>query len=255
MWHEYKISQWWADLTFLASPWLLGNINLRINTSGMFLCRDSPLGCGGWCNAWRLCHGVSLHIPRPTPEVSICFTVVCSISALREASRRGDCGRGRLLARLVHFTVDVILLRDTVTLGRGRWLWMVAVFRWQGGCKHWGARRWVYTGVCGTDRARFSLLLRGLSKCVCVGTVNYNSWQGSWWGLRRWLVGCAYLSFGVLEHSVPVICCSPFTSQLAVWLKIVPSPCMLPTRWCLIVPTYVSPCHGVSPVAAIKGMV
>ena len=169
---------WIQNITVMSSftspSLLLGMVNLCINmTSGKLQFRDSPLGCGGWCNAWRLCHGVSLHIPWPTPEVSICFTLVCSISAVREASRKGSCGGGRLLAGLVHFTVNMILWRDMGTHGWGRWLGTTTVFGWQGVSKHWGAKRWVHTGICGTDRARFSLLLRGLSNRVCIGTFNY----------------------------------------------------------------------------------
>ena len=174
------------------------------------------------------CHCISLHIPWPTPEVSILFLVVCSISVVCEVGRRGTCGVGRLLVGLVHFTVDMIPLRCMGTFGQGRWLATTAAFGWLGGCKHWEAGTWVHTAICGTNKAWFSLLVWGLSKCVCIG-------------------------FGVLEHSVPVIDCSPFTSQLAVWLKIVPSPCMLPMRWCLIVPTYVSPCQGVSLWQLSKG--
>ena len=46
---------------------------------------------------------------------------MCAISSVGEAGREGTCGEGRLHAGLVYFTVDVILLRDTGTLGRGRW--------------------------------------------------------------------------------------------------------------------------------------
>ena len=43
--------------------------------------------------------------------------VMCAISSVGEMGREGTCGGGgRLLAGLVYFTVDVILLRNTGTL-------------------------------------------------------------------------------------------------------------------------------------------
>ena len=54
--------------------------------------------------------------------------VMCAISSVGEAGREGTCGRGRLLAGLVYFTVDAILLRDMGTLGRGRCFGTAAMF-------------------------------------------------------------------------------------------------------------------------------
>ena len=99
--------------------------------------------------------------------------VMCAISSVGEAGREGTCGGGRLLAGLVYFTVDVILVRDTGTLGRGRWFGTAAMFGLMGGCRHCETGRRVHTGICWANRAWFSLLVWGLSKCVCIDTFNY----------------------------------------------------------------------------------
>ena len=72
-------------------------------------------------------------------------TCVASVLCVRLAG--GNCGGGRCFVGLVHFSVDVILLRDTGTLERVRWFGRAAVFGWLGSCRHWRAGRWVHIAI------------------------------------------------------------------------------------------------------------
>ena len=108
--------------------------------------------------------------------------------------------------RLAHFSVDVVLLRDTGTLDRVRWFGRAAVFGWLGGRRHWGVGRCVHIDITRSTRVWFPPLLRGLSNGV-IGIVNY--WEGTGCGLRRRPAACASLRtcgiFGILEHFVTVV--------------------------------------------------
>ena len=122
---------------------------------------------------------------------------------------------------LAHFSVDVILLRDTGTLGRVRWFGRAAAFGWLGGCKHWRAARWVHVDITRSTRVWFPPLLSGLSNGV-IGIVNY--WEGTGWGLRRQLPGCASLKIcGIFGIFVTVVFGSYFIQQLEIGWNLVQS--------------------------------
>ena len=75
------------------------------------------------------------------------------------------CGGSRRFVGLVHFSVDVILLRDTGTLGRVRWFGRAAVFGWLGSCRHWGVGRCVHIDITRSTRVWFPVKSSNVYTC------------------------------------------------------------------------------------------